>query len=157
MSALFAPELVRIVDTFKTKSDCLDYMAELLDTSGCLLSADRYLAAVKGREEIMSTGIGRGIAIPHARDLTVSCLKMAVCRIQAPLDFDSVDNLPVNLVFMFAVPQNSNQEYMRTLRKISEFLRQEENRAKLLGSKSDLELYKNVQEMESTFTDPAAD
>ncbi|HCM16433.1 MAG TPA: PTS system IIA component fructose subfamily (modular protein), partial [Candidatus Cloacimonas sp.] len=81
MNALFKPELVRIVDAFKSKSDCLDYMAELLSDSGCLSFPDRYLAAVKGREEIMSTGIGRGIAIPHARDLTVECLRIAVCKI----------------------------------------------------------------------------
>ncbi|MCB5260988.1 MAG: PTS sugar transporter subunit IIA [Candidatus Cloacimonetes bacterium] len=148
MNTLFKPELVRIVNAFKNKSDCLEYMAELLSISGCLSFPDRYLAAVKGREEIMSTGIGRGIAIPHARDLTVNCLQIAVCRIFAELDFQSVDNEPVHLVFMIAVPQNSNQEYMRILRSLSEYLRKDENRAILLGATSDLELYNYVHEME---------
>ena len=53
MNALFKQELVRIVDAFKNKGECLDYMAELLSESGCLSFPDRYLAAVKGREEIM--------------------------------------------------------------------------------------------------------
>jgi mannitol/fructose-specific phosphotransferase system IIA component (Ntr-type) len=123
-------------------------MAELLSDSGCLSFPDRYLAAVKGREEIMSTGIGRGIAIPHARDLTVECLRIAVCKISDALDFKSVDSEPVNLVFMIAVPQNSNQEYMRILRNLSEYLRKEENRATLLGASSDLELYNYVHEIE---------
>jgi fructose-specific phosphotransferase system IIA component len=123
MNALFKPELVRIVDAFQSKSDCLNYMACLLSASGCLSFPDRYLAAVKGREEIMSTGIGKGVAIPHARDLTVECLRIAVCMISQALDFNSVDSEPVNLVFMIAVPQNSNQEYMKILRNLSEYLR----------------------------------
>jgi fructose-specific phosphotransferase system IIA component len=148
MNTLFKPELVRIVDAFENKSECLNYMAELLSASGCLSFPDRYLAAVKGREEIMSTGIGRGIAIPHARDLTVSNLKIAVCKISGALDFQSVDGEPVNLVFMIAVPQNSNQEYMRILRNLSEYLRNDEHRTMLLSASSDLELYDYVHTIE---------
>ncbi|MCB5252607.1 MAG: PTS sugar transporter subunit IIA [Candidatus Cloacimonadaceae bacterium] len=156
MNALFKPELVRIVDAFKSKGDCLDYMAGLLSDSGCLSFPDRYLNAVKGREEIMSTGIGRGIAIPHARDLTVNCLKIAVCMLEEALDFGAVDNEPVNLIFMIAVPQNSNQEYMLILRSLSEYLRQDKNRAKLLGSNSDQELFEHVQAMQDTINAAAA-
>lgn len=148
MNALFKPDLVRIVDNFDTKGECLNFMAELLSTSGCLSFPDRYLAAVKGREEIMSTGIGKGVAIPHARDLTVSCLRIAVCRLKQALDFQAVDDQAVNLVFMIAVPQSSNHEYMRILRCLSEYLRQDENRALLLESTTDLELYNHVHKIE---------
>ena len=119
MNKLFMPELVKIVEKFENKNACLQYMANLLSESGCLSFPDRFLAAVKGREEIMSTGIGKGIAIPHARDLTVSCLRIAVCLVKQDLDFSSVDNLPVHLVFMIAVPQSSNQDYMKILRSLS--------------------------------------
>nr|MDK2850888.1 hypothetical protein [Candidatus Cloacimonadota bacterium] len=157
MKALTTPELVRIVDSFEDKNECLEYMANLLASSGCLNFPDRYLSAVKGREEIMSTGIGRGIAIPHARDLTVNCMKIAVCRIRTPLNFNSVDEQPVSLVFMIAVPQNSNQEYMLILRNLSEYLRQERNRAKLLGANSDMELYQYVKAMEDIIIASVAD
>ena len=157
MKTLFMPELARIVERFDSKGDCLNYMTELLSSSGCLSFPDRYLAAVKGREEIMSTGIGRGIAIPHARDLTVSCLKIAVCKMASPLDFNSVDNQPVNLVFMIAVPQNSNQEYMQILRSLSEQLRQDKIRAQLLCAKSDMELYEHVRKIEDIINRPRAD
>ena len=72
------------------------------------------------------------------------------------LDFGSVDNEPVNLVFMIAVPQNSNQEYMRILRSLSEHLRQDKNRAKLLGSNSDRELFEHVQKMQDIINTVAA-
>ncbi|HOI01814.1 MAG TPA: PTS sugar transporter subunit IIA, partial [Candidatus Cloacimonas acidaminovorans] len=145
MNKLFMPELVKIVEKFENKNACLQYMANLLSESGCLSFPDRFLAAVKGREEIMSTGIGKGIAIPHARDLTVSCLRIAVCLVKQDLDFSSVDNLPVHLVFMIAVPQSSNQDYMKILRSLSEFLRREENRETLLQAKDERDLYEKVQ------------
>lgn len=157
MNKLFKPDLVRIVDAFATKGECLNYMAELLSASDCLSFPDRYLAAVKGREEIMSTGIGRGVAIPHARDLTVSILRIAVCKIRCALDFQSVDGEPVNLVFMIAVPQNSNQEYMRILKNLSEFLRNDENRTLLLNAGSDMELYNYVHKIEDIICASVAD
>ena len=150
MSTLFKPELARIVERFESKGDCLNFMADLLSESGCLSFPDRYLAAVKGREEIMSTGIGRGIAIPHARDLTVKCLRIAVCKVKNPLDFNSVDAQPVNLIFMIAVPQNSNHQYMQILRNLSEHLRQDANRTILLNASTDMELYDYVHAIEDT-------
>jgi mannitol/fructose-specific phosphotransferase system IIA component (Ntr-type) len=148
MNKLFMPELVKIVERFENKNACLQYMANLLSESGCLSFPDRFLAAVKGREEIMSTGIGKGIAIPHARDLTVSCLRIAVCLVKQDLAFSSLDNLPVHLVFMIAVPQSSNQDYMKILRSLSEFLRREENRETLLQAKDERDLYEKIQLLE---------
>lgn len=153
MDRLFQPELVKIVDGFESKSECLKYLTTTLEESGCLSFPDRFLQAVKGREDIMSTGIGKGVAIPHARDLTVSCLKIAVCLIREPLDFDSMDGLPVQLVFMIAVPQSSNKEYMQILRSLSEYLRQEENRNKIIKAKDETELYNEVIDIEDIITD----
>jgi fructose-specific phosphotransferase system IIA component len=148
MDGLFQPSLVRIVERFKDKNECLAFLTQQLAESGCLNFPDRFLAAVKGREEIMSTGIGKGVAIPHARDLTVNSMKIAVCLIQQGLDFQAVDNLPVQLVFLIAVPQSSNKEYMKILRSLSEYLRQDENRTKLTAAKGEEELYGYVHSIE---------
>lgn len=96
----------------------------------------------------MSTGIGRQVAIPHARDLTVGCLRIAVCQMKRALDFGSVDELPVRLVFMIAVPQSSNQDYMKILKSLSEFLRNDENRELLLQAKDERDLYEKVHVLE---------
>src|SRR5690606_26437918 len=113
---------------------------------------DRFLAAVRGREDIMSTGIGKGVAIPHARDLTVTALRIAVCLIKNPLDYQSVDDLPVQLVFLIAVPQSSNKEYMNILRSLSEYLREDAKRNKLLNSTNETELYHEVLAIEDIIT-----
>jgi len=148
MTKLFLKSNVKIVDGFETKIECLEYLTGLLAESGCLQFADRFLAAVKGREEIMSTGIGREVAIPHARDLMVNTLRIAVCLIKKPLDFNAIDNLSVKVVFMIAVPQNSNQQYMMILRSISEYLKQEDKRLALLASQTEEELFSKVGEIE---------
>lgn len=148
MNGLFQPSLVKIVERFDSKNECLNYLTQLLAETGCLSFPDRFVAAVKGREEIMSTGIGKGVAIPHARDLTVSCLRIAVCLIQEPLEFQSVDSLPVQLVFMIAVPQSSNKEYMKILRSLSEYLRQDANRGMLIAAENEEELFEYVLTIE---------
>jgi mannitol/fructose-specific phosphotransferase system IIA component (Ntr-type) len=153
MNRLFQPELVKIVDGFETKSECLTYMTALLAESGCLNFPDRFLAAVQGSEDIMSTGIGKGVAIPHARDLTVTCIKVAVCLVHQPLEYESVDDLPVQLVFMIAVPQSASKEYMKILRSLSEYLRQSENRNALINATSETELYHDVLKIEKIIAD----
>jgi len=153
MDRLFQPELVKIVDGFESKFQCLKFLTTSLEESGCLSFPDRFLQAVRGREDIMSTGIGKGVAIPHARDLTVTCMKIAVCLIREPLEFESVDSLPVQLVFMIAIPQSSNKEYMQILRSLSEYLRQDENRNKIIKAKDEMELYNEVIKIEDIITD----
>ncbi len=148
MTKLFKRSLVKMVDGFESKNECLDYMAKMLSESGCLQFPDRFLAAVKGREDIMSTGIGKGVGIPHARDLMVNTMRIAVCLLKEPLEFQSIDGLPVRVVFMIAVPQNSNTEYMMILRSISEYLKQDDKRNALLESVSEEELFSKVSEIE---------
>ncbi len=152
MTKLFKKNIVKMQERFADKTQCLEYMSNLLAESGCMQFPDRFLAAVKGREEIMSTGIGRGVAIPHARDLMVNTLRIAVCLINEPLEFQSIDEEPVRIVFMIAVPQNSNPEYMKILRSISEYLRQDDKRLRLLESKNEEELFSQVSEIEHVIT-----
>lgn len=71
------------------------------------------------REELGSTGIGKGIAIPHCRSLAVSKLEIAVGRTVKPVDFNAIDKKPVNLFFLvIAPPQDPGNQYLITLGKI---------------------------------------
>lgn len=148
MAKLFKRSLVKMIDRFEGKDQCLDYMVKMLSDSGCMQFPDRFLAAVKGREDIMSTGIGKEVAIPHARDLMVNTMRVAVCLLKEPLEFQALDNQPVRVVFMIAVPQNSNPEYMMILRSISECLKQDDKRKTLLESFTEEELFTKVSEIE---------
>lgn len=152
MSTLFKPELVKILPGFASKGECLGYMAELLASQECLIFPDRFLKAILGREEIMSTGIGRGVAIPHARDITVSKMGIALCRLQKPLEYNALDDLPVNLVFMIAVPQEASHAYMQVLKTLSEYLRDDARRNLLETAATELELYNYAKDIEAAIS-----
>lgn len=77
--------------------------------------------AVLNREEMGSTGIGNGIAIPHTRSLVITDLMIAIGRLKKPIKFNAIDKKPVRLIFLIvAPPYGSNSDYLILLGKISE-------------------------------------
>jgi PTS system nitrogen regulatory IIA component len=83
---------------------------------------DSVLAALKQREETMSTGIGFGIAIPHASSEHVTEVVAAFGRSKAGIEFDSLDNELVHFIVLFIVPRDQFQVHLRTLAAIAKFL-----------------------------------
>ncbi|HHE38483.1 MAG TPA: PTS sugar transporter subunit IIA [Candidatus Cloacimonetes bacterium] len=138
---IFSPELIKMNYFALDKKSCLSEMAEFLFEHSIVSSFEEFFKTILERENLMSTGIGRGIAIPHSRSETVKKLTIAVYLLDNELDFQSIDDEPVRMVFMIAVPKDMKQEYMKLLSAISNFLKLEENRDKLLGCKSNLEVY----------------
>ena len=80
------------------------------------------LAALRQREETMSTGIGFGIAIPHASSDRVDQVVAAFGRSRTGIEFDSLDNAPVKFIVLFVVPKDQFQTHLRTLAAIAKFL-----------------------------------
>ena len=83
---------------------------------------DVVLSALKQREETMSTGIGFGIAIPHASSDKVGEVVAAFGRSSGGIEFDSLDNAPVKFVVLFVVPRDQFQMHLRTLAAIAKLL-----------------------------------
>jgi len=83
---------------------------------------DTVLAALRQREETMSTGIGFGIAIPHASSDRVEKVVAAFGRSSGGIEFDSLDNAPVKFIVLFVVPKDQFQTHLRTLAAIAKFL-----------------------------------
>jgi mannitol/fructose-specific phosphotransferase system IIA component (Ntr-type) len=99
-------------------------LVDLLVDRGKVKSEDReiVLAALRQREETMSTGIGFGIAIPHASSDRVSEVVAAFGRSVDGIEFDSLDNAPVKFIVLFVVPKDQFQTHLRTLAAIAKFL-----------------------------------
>ncbi len=99
-------------------------LIDLLVSLGRINPADRdsILASLKQREETMSTGIGFGIAIPHASSDRVNDVVAAFGRSSQGIEFDALDNAPVKFVVLFIVPKNQFQTHLRTLASIAKFL-----------------------------------
>ncbi len=99
-------------------------LVDLLVSQGKIRPEDRdaILAALRAREETMSTGIGFGIAIPHASSERVSEVVAAFGRSDKGIEFDSLDNQPVRFIVLFIVPKDQFQTHLRTLAAIAKFL-----------------------------------
>lgn len=78
--------------------------------------------AVFEREKIMSTGVGKGLAIPHTKTRAVSENYAAFALLKEPLDFDSIDNEPVRLVFLLVGPEANNSQHIKLLSRISRLM-----------------------------------
>ena len=99
-------------------------LIDLLVSMGKINAGDRdtVLAALRAREETMSTGIGFGIAIPHASSERVHEVVAAFGRSSAGIEFDSLDNAPVKFIVLFVVPKDQVQTHLRTLAAIAKLL-----------------------------------
>jgi fructose-specific phosphotransferase system IIA component len=122
-------------------------MAEFLFENAIISDLQVFTKAIYDREALMSTGIGRGVAIPHARTDVANKLKIAVYLLDNDLEFDSIDGDNVKIIFMIAVPSEQKDEYMKVLSAVSNFFRSDENRKKLLDSKSEHEIYNTLKEI----------
>jgi mannitol/fructose-specific phosphotransferase system IIA component (Ntr-type) len=101
---------------------------------------DSILAALRQREETMSTGIGFGIAIPHASSNCVNEVIAAFGRSSTGIEFDSLDNSPVRFIVLFVVPKDQFQVHLRTLAAIAKFLNDKSVREQLARADSSEEI-----------------
>ena len=124
-------------------------LIDLLVGQGKIQPQDRdfVLAALRAREETMSTGIGFGIAIPHASSDRVANVVAAFGRSTKGIEFDSLDNAPVKFVVLFVVPKDQFQIHLRTLAAIAKFLNDRAVRERLAsaaGAKEILDIFKGT-------------
>jgi PTS system nitrogen regulatory IIA component len=99
------------------------------------------LAALMEREEAGSTGVGRGVALPHARLPGLSRLRAVFVRLEHPVAFNAVDGQPVDLLFALFAPENANSEHLRALARVSRLFRNRELRRQLRQAKSEDAIY----------------
>ena len=118
-------------------------LVELLVVRGKIKTDGRelVLAALRQREETMSTGIGFGIAIPHASSDRVGEVVAAFGRSIKGIEFDSLDNAPVKYIVLFVVPKDQFQTHLRTLAAIAKFLNDRATREKLGAAASAEEIF----------------
>ena len=99
------------------------------------------LEALEEREKLGSTGFGRGVAIPHARIEGINRPVTVFLRLAAPVEFDSADDLPVELVFGLLSPASAGATHLHALAEISRLMRDEALQEALLGADSPEALY----------------
>ena len=122
------------------KSEAIVELTKLLEKSGKLDNIDKTLEALKEREKLGSTGIGKGVAIPHAKTEFAKDLVIAFGVSKQGVNFNSVDDEKVNLFFAFASPLKNSQTYLKILARISRLIRNDDFREKLLKAETPKEV-----------------
>ena len=145
---IFSEDLIKLDYYALDKKSLISEMAEFLQFSGYIGDVHSFLESVFEREGLMSTGIGHGIAIPHARSKEAKELKICVAVLKEKIDFDSIDESLVDIVFLIAVPDSLKDEYIRVLSAISNFCRNEENRNLVRDCKANNDVYKLLKVIE---------
>ena len=138
---IFAKDLVKIDYYAINKESLITDMVEFLYDKHIVDNVDSFLTSILERESIMSTGIGNHVAIPHTRSDSVKQLAIAVYILKNEIDYNAVDDKPVKVVFLIAVPHEMKKEYMLLLAAISNFLTDDKNHSNLLKAKSTDEVY----------------
>lgn len=106
----------------QSKSELLDKMIDIISASSSIINTEEAKKEILIRESIMSTGIGKGIALPHAKTNAVSGSVGAFAVLKDAVDFDSLDSKPVDIVFLLLGTENDISGHLRLLSKISRIM-----------------------------------
>ena len=101
----------------------------------------RILETLVERERLGTTGVGQGIAIPHGRLADIKKIAGLFARLETPIDYDAVDNQPVDLVFLLLAPEGAGADHLKALARASRLLRNQAATEKLRAAKSPEALY----------------
>lgn len=148
LSALLSPARVRVRLAAATKGEVLDGVLALVAPAPAVRDADRLAADVRAREAEMSTGVGGGLALPHARTPAVERTVAAFATLAAPVAYDALDGAPVRLVLLLAGPEGARAEHVRLLARVSLVLAGPAVRDRLLAATTPAEVLAVLEEAE---------
>ena len=130
ISDILSPAAVRTMSQITSKKRLFQEIAEQA-RSIYGVDAPQTLDALQERETLGPTGVGHGVALPHARLHGLDRVVGLFLRLEKPLDFDAVDRQPVDLIFALLAPKNSGVDHLKALALVSRTLRDQDLRAKL--------------------------
>ena len=144
---LLSKESVMLNGTPKTKSEAIDMLVDLQVKSGKIADKAEYKKGILAREQMSSTAVGEGIAIPHAKSTAVKAPSLAAMTVPSGVDYEALDEEPSNLLFMIAAP-NDGDVHLEVLSRLMTILMDEDFRAKLIAAKNKDEFLKIIDDME---------
>jgi len=127
-------ERISVSLTGQNKKEIIAELAELMARDGLVSDGQELLDSAMEREGLMSTGIGKGVAIPHGRTKGLKKMAGAFGICQRKIDFGSLDGQPVQIFFFIATPQSIIADHVKALALVSRLLNREDIRNKLLSA-----------------------
>jgi mannitol/fructose-specific phosphotransferase system IIA component (Ntr-type) len=133
------------------KKDLINKLVDLLEPKVSSDQLDKIREAVFMREEIMSTGIGKELAIPHGKCESLNEILAAFAVLDNKVEFDSIDNEPVKMVFLLVGPENQSSQHIKLLSRISRLMNSSAFREKLLECEDSKELFETFKAEEKEY------
>ena len=141
ISSVLSSERVVLLDK-PDKNSALKKLIGVLSQASEIEDEDELEKAIFEREEMMSTGIGLGVGVPHVRLKSVKDIVMAVGLVKEPIaDYESLDDEPVRLIFMIAARNDQHREDIRLLKQVSSQVKDEQRRCQIFRAESAEQLY----------------
>ncbi len=134
-----------------SKKELINTLVDLLNAKVDDKALENIREAVFERESIMSTGVGKQLAIPHGKCSAIEENLASFAILKEPIDYDAIDNEPVKMVFLLVGPESKNSVHIKLLSRISRLMNSGSFREKLLGCSSSIEIYDAFQSEEAEY------
>lgn len=144
---LLSKESISLNASPSSKPEAIDMLIDLQVKGGKISDKDEYKKGILAREEMSSTAVGEGIAIPHAKSTAVKGPSLAAMTVPTGVDYEAMDDEPSNLLFMIAAPNNGDV-HLEVLSRLMTILMDEDFRENLLNAKDKDEFLKIIDDME---------
>ncbi len=149
INQLLDPEHVRIGLAEPSKTAVIDALVDVLAGHGAISRLDDVRAAIFAREEKMSTGVGKGLGLPHAKTPAASNTVAAFATTDEPVDFGAVDDVPVQILLLLVGPEEHKSQHVKILGRISRLVSREPLRERLLDAETPEAVIKTLREGEA--------
>ena len=149
LTQILQPTCVKAPLDSKNKEDAIEELINLLSDSGCVSDRGDAFEAVMAREQTRSTGIGSGIAIPHGKCSAAKELVMAVGIAPEAIEFESIDNKPVNIIILLVSPPDQTGPHIQALARISRLMLDAQFKSQLEKAASPEEVYDLISTKET--------
>ena len=146
ISDIFTEDFILLHADINSKSELFQIAADHLYNKNAIKDKEKFIEALYERESIGETGVGDGFAIPHAKSDTVYKPVVLYIKSNKKIEYESLDDLPVDNFFMLAVPENSGNEHINLLSSVACLLLEDEFKAKLETAEGKPEVIKLVNE-----------
>ena len=146
ISDIFTEDFILLDIDIHSKNDLFEAAANHLYSEGTIKNKEIFIKALYERESIGETGVGEGFAIPHAKSATVNKPIVLYIKNKSKIEYESLDDLPVDSFFMLAVPENSGNEHISLLSSVACLLLEDEFKIKLENADNKSEIVRLVNE-----------
>jgi len=148
LSDFFTEKTIRTGLVRKKKKEVIAELVGCLAEAGLVTDEKILLKAVLAREKIQTTGLGGGVAIPHARAVHIQKIAMAVGRYEDGVDFSALDKKPVYLVFLVAAPAEAARPYIQTVAKLARLMKTPPYKDRLLKAAGSGEIARLIEQFD---------